>query len=292
MCAGWNITVLTRTTALTVHSAIRALFASAQKKELPKDLTSYDFLKTIAVTLMIVDHITAFFFPKILWLRVLGRLCVPIWFFLIGYAKSRDLGWRMWVGAAILIASDLAMGWYFFTMNILVTIILVRLIIDPVMKMLQKHAIIFWTGVVFFLILIPFTRLLFDYGTQGMLLALFGYLVKHSKELPKLQKQIHPYMILVLACFTGVQWLSFNFSVLQVMALFWGNAVVMLTLLHFRPETYPGVTNTLPSAFVRLIRFTGRRTLEIYVAHFLLIKLYVALVYPARFELFAWSWFP
>ncbi len=47
-------------------------------KILPRDLTSYDLLKTLAVILMIIDHVGHHFFPDEMWFRVVGRLCVPI----------------------------------------------------------------------------------------------------------------------------------------------------------------------------------------------------------------------
>lgn len=263
-----------------------------QKKSLPKELTSYDFLKSVAVILMVIDHVAAFFFPQMLWLRVLGRLCVPIWFFLIGYAKSRDLGPGIWIAVVLLTVSDIIMGWHIFTLSILSTIILVRLIIDPLMKLLKKSGIGFWIAAVFFLCLTPFTIPFFDYGTQGLLIAIFGYMLRRREELPVLRKYIHPYMIYTLACFAGTQWIIFHFSVPQAIVLFWGSAVVMLILLQFQPRIYPGLTNTLPAFLVNLIQLTGRRTLEIYVAHLLLIKFCAALIYPEWVKLFNWSWFP
>jgi len=76
------------------------------RSHLPDTVTSYDVWKTLAVLLMIIDHIGAYFLPDEQGLRILGRLCVPIWFFLVGYAQSRDLSWRLWAGVAILSISN------------------------------------------------------------------------------------------------------------------------------------------------------------------------------------------
>ena len=67
-------------------------------KTLSSYLTSYDLLKTLALVLMVIDHIGYFFYPEEMWWRVLGRLSVPIWFFLIGYANARDCFglWLAW----------------------------------------------------------------------------------------------------------------------------------------------------------------------------------------------------
>ena len=45
-------------------------------KVLPRELTSYDFLKTFAVVFMVIDHAGFFFFPDNDWMRVAGRLSV------------------------------------------------------------------------------------------------------------------------------------------------------------------------------------------------------------------------
>ena len=51
-------------------------------------------LKLIAITAMAVDHIGALIYPEALWLRVIGRLAMPIIAFLLveGYHHTRHLG--------------------------------------------------------------------------------------------------------------------------------------------------------------------------------------------------------
>lgn len=51
------------------------------------------FLKLIAVAAMTVDHISAVFFPSEIWMRLIGRLTMPIMAFLIseGYHYTRSV---------------------------------------------------------------------------------------------------------------------------------------------------------------------------------------------------------
>lgn len=55
-------------------------------------LNRYDTIKLIAIILMLIDHIGALFFPQTILLRIIGRLCMPIFAFCIaeGYKNSKD----------------------------------------------------------------------------------------------------------------------------------------------------------------------------------------------------------
>src|SRR5690606_10698014 len=103
-------------------------------------LTSYDLIKAAAVLLMIVDHVGYYFFPDQDWFRVFGRMCVPIWFFLIGYARSRDLSLPLWIGLAALVVANMIAGMSIFPLNVLGTMILVRLVLDRVMDVATENA--------------------------------------------------------------------------------------------------------------------------------------------------------
>ncbi|MBU2579680.1 conjugal transfer protein TraX [Patescibacteria group bacterium] len=50
-------------------------------------------LKIIAVITMVADHVGFLFFPHILWLRIIGRISLPIFAFLIGegYEKTSNV---------------------------------------------------------------------------------------------------------------------------------------------------------------------------------------------------------
>src|SRR5678815_2294516 len=49
---------------------------------------STDWLKTIAIILVLVDHFGYFFMESDLWWSVVGRMAAPTFFFLIGYART------------------------------------------------------------------------------------------------------------------------------------------------------------------------------------------------------------
>lgn len=257
-------------------------------KSLPVDITSYDLFKTFAVLFMIVDHMGYYFFPDDMWWRAVGRSCVPIWFFLIGYAQSRDIGWKLWIGGAILLLANLPTGLFIFPLNILFTMAFIRLLIDKLMVHGVKGKHEFWAlNVMFFFLIIP-SNMFTEYGTQGLIMAILGYVMRHRTEFIKIDPQfIGRYFAFCFISFVLVQGFLFSFNQEQSILLSAEILAVMGALYFFEPKCYPRLSKALPNVIVTLLQFCGRRTLEIYVAHLLLFKFMAA--YNGRFEWFEWT---
>lgn len=262
-------------------------------KEFSKDITSYDLMKTLAVGLMIVDHIGFYFYPEDNWWRVVGRVCVPIWFYLIGYARSRDLGPRMWIGGALLIAGDMVIGHYVLPLNILFTMIIMRLAVDPLMRTaIRTPQSLAPLGALMLTLGLP-TMALFEYGTIGLILTATGWLARHESD-PDVQASlsrdtINYYWLFAYIAYVIMQVITFGFDQPQFMVMAAGVFFSFGLIYFFKPATYPGLTKGLGS-LAGVLRFTGRRTLEIYVAHLLLFKGLALLTQPDRFHLFQWKW--
>lgn len=257
-------------------------------KILPSEITSYDLLKAFAVIIMVVDHMGAYFFPDELWLRAIGRLCVPAWLFLIGYANSRDLSFKLCAGAGVLIVANFVVGMPIFPWNILATIIVVRLLIDPVMSFVKRGEHYLWATTALLIPLSIVTYPLCEYGTLGLLISMFGYMVRHKGEFSK--DQIFAFMVSVLIAFLLVQQVDFGFSILQFSAMAVGAALVCLTLLDFKAKTYPALTKKLVFPVRWVLQFCGRKTLEIYVVHLLIFKLVALYLGIGVLEFLDWKW--
>jgi len=121
-----------------------------------------------------------------------------------------------------------------------------------------------------------------EYGTQALITAIFGYLVRHRDELSD-KKQVDYYMIFALVGFVAIQQLNFGFSLPQFLFVVGGTMAVRLVLYYFKPRTYPVLTGKLPAPATFFVQFCGRRTLEIYVVHLLLFKAAGMALDPARF---------
>ena len=152
------------------------------RKKLPVSLTSYDLLKTAAIILMVIDHLGAYFYPDETWFRILGRLCVPIWFFLIGYARSRDLSFKALAGAGLLFIGAMFAGEHVLPVSILVTLMIGRNYIDSWMGAGRRGGEAL-AGLFFILLILSVpTSMAFEYGTAGLLFTVFGAMCRYRQD--------------------------------------------------------------------------------------------------------------
>ena len=260
------------------------------RKALPDGITSYDLLKTFAVLTMVIDHLGIYFFPEEDWFRTFGRLSFPVWLFLIGYARSRDLPLKLWVGGGALVAASVVAGQVVFPVNILFTIAIVRLSIDPIMRFLNKNYLMLWPlSVLFVLFAIP-TSLFTEFGTMAFVMGVFGALVRRQQEEGRPKDKIAwEYSLFVLIAYSAIETLSFGFIGPKGVVLFLGMSGVVYTLYHFRssvPENVQGAAGPVKT----LIQLCGRRTLEFYVIHLLLFKALAVFFGTEGFEFMNWGW--
>lgn len=242
-------------------------------RSLTGSLTAHDLLKTFAVIIMIADHIGFYFFPDDLWWRSVGRIGFPIWFYLIGHASGRDLSPRLIGGALVLLVMNAVVGLALLPMNALVTIILLRVMIDPVMRPVLRSPVYLWSSLLIMAFLILPTSFAVEYGTQALMFAMLGYMVRHRDRLPFGPKIVQAYMIAIAFIFLAYQWISYGFSAAQFIFMAVGTFMVCLVLLDFRAAEFPRLSDKLPEFLKAPIRFCGHRTLEVYVVHLVLFKI-------------------
>lgn len=251
------------------------------RPNLTDDLTTFDWLKTAAILLMIIDHVGYFIFPQIEWFRVFGRLCVPIFFFLIGYANTREINMRWLAGAGILLFASLMLGQPVLPLSILVTMLLIRLVLDPIMEFLGGSPVYIWWVLLLLVFAMLPSDMLVEYGTIGLAMAMCGFAVKHHERMVEVFGRGVP-QIMMASVFTGFWVLTsfkFGFTPLAIMVLGAGLIGLYFVLQNFKGEVLEGSASHPHAA---LIRFCGRYTLEIYVIHLLILKMYLALETGAR----------
>jgi hypothetical protein len=252
-------------------------------KILPRDLTSYDLLKSLALILMITDHVGHFFYPDEMWFRIFGRLCVPMWFFLIGYARTTELPKTLWGGAVVVALSAFVTGQYLLPVNILFTIIIIRMLRGRLILAAFSSAESL-RGLFFLLFFATFpTALFFEYGAMGMMFALFGFAVRNIDGVCERMERKHVKIYAAATFFAFYMWQGVimpHVSDLQALVFGAGLVLVGVMLWRFQGVVYTGADRLMARSFVKLFQFMGRRTLEIYVFHVVLFRLICVYLYP------------
>lgn len=264
-------------------------------KGLPKALTSYDLLKTVAIILTVVDHVGHFFYPEEMWFRTIGRLCLPLWFFLIGYANTTQVPKSFWVGGIILVISSLVAGQYLLPLNILFTMAFLRIYRAGVLRhsLASPEAL---RGMFLILFFLGFpTAILMEYGALAMLMVLVGFMARRKDEVYEIipKKFVLLYVFATFVAFFMVLGGSMpTLSEMQALVIIVGFAVTGVVLWHFRPVTYDHADKFMAPSIIKILQFTGRKTLEIYVVHLLVFRGVAMYLYPEKYEFMQWDWVP
>lgn len=229
-------------------------------------LTTHHLIKWIALLLMTIDHVGAYLAPDLLWLRAIGRLSAPLWFFLLGHApyyRSRA-NIFLWAGAMAAISPWL--GAPVFALNVLVTIVagqgLLRL--NERYRFIERQPLVVLLACAVFL---PTSPLFMEYGSSGILYMFLGYAVKEGL----LEKTGGKLLLAGAWLFYGpVQSMALDYGPAQVLFILVATAVQawLLTRFTFRPVRLPGALHAAQPALL----WMARHSLPYYAIHRLLLQ--------------------
>lgn len=224
--------------------------------------TSYntlDAMKLFAIVNMTIDHVGAYFFPEMMWLRALGRITFPVWFFLVGFSRSREIPRSLWIYALLLVLIQPWVNQPIFPLNALVTVIICRLCLNWVEYKAYSRRFL-PECIVACVFLVPTDRL-FEYGGLAMMFTLLGRLAREEKR----PKHYATLAVVAFLCFLGWECLVFPFHVWQVAYVAVGTALVVYWLAKARIATLVGDWTKNPA--MQLISILSRNTLPYYFYH-------------------------
>lgn len=189
-------------------------------------------LKIIALITMTVDHVGYLIYPSVVWLRIIGRLAMPIYAFMIaeGCRHTRNIGKYLTTVAATAffcqVVSFLATGSLYqcilVTFSLSIALIwLVRfamkqnIFLNILLVLCSIFAVFFLTDML--PVLLPGTDYGVDYGIYGVLLPAAFYIGKK-----RWQQLLYGSLILLSYC-GSVTWVQyFCFLSLPLLALYNG----------------------------------------------------------------------
>ena len=250
----------------------------------PYIVDNTDWLKTAAIILVSIDHFGYFFIENADWWSVVGRLAAPPFFFLIGYARTRNIPVR-WVGLGIILTllDSWNNDWNWMALNILLSFALIRMLRPRVQNLMQAYG---WPAFVIIIAVLfavlPLVTNTFDYGAEGWLWAFFGLCQRMYVERRSLidvgdtsqnlstsayTMQENMGLMRLLACFVAAvvylwqEQIEFSFTEVQFTVFFLGAGLLSLSLCLFQR----GPARFQPVKFITsTLHFIGRHTLEIY----------------------------
>jgi len=251
----------------------------------PLFVDNADWIKTFAIILVVVGHIGYFFIDDAAWWSVFGRMAAPVFFFLMGYARSRTIPvhW-IWLGIFLTLVDSWSNDWDWMPLNILFSMALIRLSRPLALSLLQRYGwVAFIALAVGLMLLLPVSGDLVDYGAEGWLWALFGlcqrmYVDRRSingqdtrgqeTELTGQGLTRNWRVMRLLACLITVviylwqEQIEFGFSESQLSFVIAGVVILSCGLAIFvrGPSSIQP-----PEPIARSLRWLGRHTLEIYV---------------------------
>ena len=245
-----------------------------------------DWLKAVAIILVLIDHTGYFFIDNADWWSALGRMAAPPFFFLLGYAESRTVPMRwFWFGVILTLLDSANTDWIWVASNILLSLALIRLARPRVKVFLQRYG---WVAIVLtigaFLALMPLAGDAVEYGAEGWLWALLGLCQRmyvdgkqqgseSSARVATLALDSDPIyqgnegLMRLAVCLVAAvvyvwqEQLEFSFPQVQFTAVIVGVAVMSVGMCLFRR----GPSLIQPrEPLAAVLRFVGRHTLEIY----------------------------
>jgi hypothetical protein len=257
-----------------------------------------DWLKTVAIILVAIDHFGFFFIEDDAWWSAIGRLAAPSFFFLMGYAQTRTVPpYWIWLAGVLTLLDSWNHHWRWVAPNILFSLAFIRLARPYAQELLQRHG---WTAFTFLvcamLAALPVTGKIVDYGAEGWLWGLFGLCQRihvdagsaadghGTTQSPDASTRAWAWnagTMRLVACFLATlayvwgEQREYHFALLQLAAFILGIGALSLALCRFRRAASPVQP---PEGLRGILRFIGRHTLEIYAIQLAGSELLVKLV--------------
>jgi TraX protein len=228
----------------------------------------YDLLKVVAIAAMIIDHVNDYEGLHSKLLTAVGRIAMPLFLFLVGYNRSTRIRGSLWLALVCIAPLQWELRSTPLPLNILFSVVASRLFFrwgprfgfmeSPQLQVVLSLAVVL-SG--------PMS-LVWEYGTIGMLWALYGRLRRERHRSTGLTGAVAS-VLLVLAYwpdFAGQHWLL----IFAVGATCW--------ILSVAPILAP-LPRTSGSRFIQSL---SRSSLWIYVGHFALLVLVSVVEHATR----------
>lgn len=221
-----------------------------------KKVNQCDFLKFIALILMIIDHVSLYFMEDNQLLRAIGRSSAPIWFFFVGYFYAHKDGRLLYSLAVLDYIAAVSFNCSDGRLGILFTIIISRYFMQQIDgAKINIYSLILVLA--FLILLLPISIRFFEYGTVVILFSLTGFLNK------KKSKYFQYVFFLSAVLYVFMQQAVFDFLAQNLIVFISIFMPILYSLFHFKLKE----THALPEGSNKAVRFLARNSLFMYFFH-------------------------
>lgn len=215
-----------------------------------------DFLKTIAIIAMVIDHLGLYFFPEYEIMRVIGRTAMPLFCFFSGYNFHDKPKFKILIcGVALYIFTTILFK-QFTTTNILIPIFIGQCYLYFFHNNLKSFFYSGYCHVIALGVLWCVTWIFIDYGTLVLAIMVLGYIAKHDSVNIRLALLIS----VILSLFHTIAVFEFS-DIYVIMAISLGLAEYILIIM--KDFNQPISVN---------LRIISRYSIYIYCIHLALIQ--------------------
>lgn len=191
---------------------------------------TYDIIKDIAFITMIIDHIGCYLMPKLLVLRLIGRISAVLYAISFGINKNRNMN-KLFTFAVVTSLVQMFMLGMIFPLNIFFNFFVSALLIDYIELIYNKYPYIFLC--IFLTLLFPLgviTDQVTEYGIFLTFLMFCGRIfIKDKKDKKDLITTIIIFIIYFIYSAN-----NFKFSVIQSSILFVFLTFIYINMFDFK----------------------------------------------------------
>jgi hypothetical protein len=144
------------------------------------DVNKYDVLKSIAFLFMIIDHIGFFLLPQYIFIRVVGRVSMPIYVILFGMSCKKPDNLILLMSVMV-IAMTKYFSNYFLPINLLLTMYLMSFLLDGAKNFYNSSKKIFIALLIILFPIVIITIYFIEYGLLILYLMLLGVFIKKDR---------------------------------------------------------------------------------------------------------------
>jgi hypothetical protein len=234
-------------------------------------VNSHDLLKVLAILVMVIDHTGNFFVDNSVWMRLIGRMAAPLFFFMVGYSGSYRFKWQILIlGVALSTISFLtstANGIErILPLNILLSFVLIKLILDRFDPAVQTAGFLVTVFVILMVLSIPTYIFMVEYGSLGLCYAIGARLLSQRHSLARLWICITVGVHFLFETVEGLIWnpvapASILPYAIPFLAAVFGATLVILLNYRFRTFDIKYVWIRTPVIYV------SRYSLQVYFFH-------------------------